>query len=558
MDLDQTSYDDNEDLEMNMMDWYTSTTNMACNSCSDHSCLEACSRDQCTQACDASSYCEDASVCMEEDCIGELCESSCNSGLGQCQSALGAEDGVPAAGQQNVQQAVGVGQEGSIHCPWILPGEPCDVMVDTRNALGKHIYEKHIDPQLTLKCPLDSCSEVVQKSSLPSHQAQQHQLDHYLCSWDDCVGPYPTSDELFNHIMSSHGYLDCHFGGCDVSLKDPMKLHNHVVEDHLDFGFAWPNNSTFDQHFPLDNEYSFPDLAGTMTSAGSYQGYGNSGGHPQMQYINPTPPCGRLHDNIPGSFQQTSTSVDPLREHQGHHTFADQVQSVWHDSDLMQQPQAKQDKHASSAHVASPSSGSRTSDTSSDHESQADGHVCRWIIETRTGSLCDQTFDTAEALQQHLRDDHCKPAKKSRLAPKVPAICRWAGCGRKGEPLTDTHKLIRHALTHSDCEFRGRRRGYDSLRLIHLQIGNINAAAVTRYLRRRARWTLMSGWCTQAKNPSNVNTAPKPLATRARWVSCKIIIPASGMMLTVLSSNSPPHAHRGKAIQVRRLRFPVR
>lgn len=423
---------------------------MTCNSCSDRSCQDGCSEDHCTQVCGGSS-CEDASVCMEGNCIGRSCESSCNSGRGRCHSIVCADDGVSNTVQQNIQQGVGYGQEGSIHCPWILPGEPCDVTVDTRNALGKHIYEKHIDPQLTLKCPLESCSEVVHKTNLPSHQAQQHQLDNYLCSWNDCMGPYPTSDELSNHIMSSHGYLDCHFGGCDVSLKDPMQLQNHVIEDHLDFDFAWPGNTAFDQPFPLSNEYTFQNLNGTIPPTQNYPVYGN-GGHHQPSYLDSASPYRHVHNNMPGTLEQTSASVSPPRGHEGHHTFVDHVQATWHDFNSMTKPGPKQDRHVPSAQATSPSSEARTADAS-DHEEQLSGHVCRWIIETNTRMLCRQTFDSAEELQRHLRDDHCKPGKKSRLAPRIPAICRWAGCGRKGEPLTDTHKLIRHALTHSDCTF---------------------------------------------------------------------------------------------------------
>lgn len=444
MDFQQTNCAGGKDLPTNMMDWFPDTAHMACDSCSDHSCQAGCSEDHCTQMCGGSS-CEDASICMEEDCIEKPCESSCNSGIGQCRSATGMEGGVPAAGHQNIQQAVGGENEGSIHCPWILPGEPCDVTVETRNALGKHIYEKHIDPQLTLKCPLESCSEVVHKSNLPSHQAQQHQLDSYLCSWDDCMGPYPTSDELFNHIMSSHGYLDCHFGGCDVSLKDPLQLQNHVVEDHLDFDFTWPDNSAFDQHYSLNNEYNFQDLGGTNPPAENYPAYGN-GGHHQTSYLNQVSPYGHVHDNMP---EQASVPARTLREHQCHHTTVNQVQPKWHDFDSMKKPPTNQDKHAPSAHTTSPSSEAGTANTS-DQETQSNGHICKWIVDTHTKSLCNQTFGTAEALQRHLRDDHCKPGKKSRLAPRIPAICRWAGCSRKGEPLTDTHKLIRHALTHSD------------------------------------------------------------------------------------------------------------
>ena len=446
-----------------MMEWDTDTAHMDCHSCSNHSCQDECSQDHCAQECSGSSFCGDASICMEKSCVGAPCQSVCHSSSVQCPSNMDADGGVPSSDQQSFQQFSNSGHEGSIHCPWILPGEPCDVMVDTRNALGKHIYEKHIDPQLTLKCPLETCSKVVQKSSLPNHQAQQHQLDNYLCSWNDCFGTYPTSDDLSKHIMSSHSYLDCHFGGCEVSLKDPMQLQNHVAEDHLDFNFSWPDDLPINQQYSPDDLYGFSIVPPANPRIENYQMYGNTGHHQQMHCYNANTTIGRMHDTatdtyerengtVTNAFDQKTPALVTQNKHQDQQRFADHVPSTWHNTEHSHQLQAAVGDGSSASEATSPSPSTRSTANSSTHRSQTAEHVCRWIVESQTQSLCNQSFDTAELLQQHLRNDHCKPAKKSRLAPRIPAICRWAGCARNGEPLTDTHKLIRHALTHSDCK----------------------------------------------------------------------------------------------------------
>ncbi|KAL9598582.1 MAG: hypothetical protein Q9219_004413 [cf. Caloplaca sp. 3 TL-2023] len=353
---------------------------------------------------------------------------------------MGAEDVMSAVDQPNIRPGPIVGHEGSIHCPWILPGEPCDFMVDTRNALGKHIYEKHIDPQLTLKCPLGSCAELVRKSNLPSHQAQQHQLDNYLCSWDDCLGTYPTSEDLSNHILNTHNSLDCRFGGCEVSLQDPMQLQNHVFEDHLEQNLCW-SDDFLDQQYQSTCGFDFTDVSASEQQARNYQVYGDHQGQRQMPYYHATPHEPHYAKDI---LEQNTTAFPILN------SCTAQAQSTGSDPSFLRHLRTNQGNDVSTMQITSPSCGTSTTAGSSEDQSVTDGHVCKWIVEVHTDSPCGLTFDTAAALQQHLRDDHCKPGKKSRREPRVPAICFWAGCARNREPLTDTHKLIRHALTHSD------------------------------------------------------------------------------------------------------------
>lgn len=423
-------------------------------SCSNQTCHDHCSRDDCIQMCDGMSLCEDASLCMKEDCEETTCLSSCSSDPQHCLS-VGVEDTTSTQGQHALQDGGVDDHPGSIQCPWILPGEPCDVTVGTRNALGRHIYEKHIDPQLTLRCPLESCTELIPKSNLPSHQAQQHRLENYPCSWDSCANIYPTSDDLFNHIMTSHGYLDCHFGGCEVSLKDPTQLQNHVVEDHLDVDFSWPDDFMFDQQLPPNDGRGFEPFSAAVPRNQSYPEYECGGEHCQLHYHGSSCPYGPGPDHSAiGSHKPANLAAKIVEQQKLPRTYADRFESVWRESRLFHQPQSILAKNGSSSETSSPLSCTGSTTAVSEQGRQLNGRNCKWVVNSGEQSLCNRAFDTAEDLQEHLTNDHCKQNKASRSAPKIKPVCRWHGCGRNGEPLNDTHKLIRHVLTHSDRTYR--------------------------------------------------------------------------------------------------------
>ncbi|KAL8733738.1 MAG: hypothetical protein Q9166_001931 [cf. Caloplaca sp. 2 TL-2023] len=232
-------------------------------------------------------------------------------------------------------------RQGTIHCPWIMTGEACDVMADTRNALVGHIYEEHINPRDTLlRCPVESCSEVVRKSTFPIHQAQQHQLDDFSCLWNNCPETYSTSDDLLNHIMSNHEELDCRFGGCEVSLKDPMQLKHHVVEDHLQYNFPWPDDALLDQQYS-NVDGNCLNLSNGMANVVGYPTAYVQPGVPQpVQYFDTHLTYPPAYGTTTTNFNQATAAFPTLPHQQNHPTYADQAQSAWRDSEPSYRPRA--------------------------------------------------------------------------------------------------------------------------------------------------------------------------------------------------------------------------
>ena len=439
-----------QELETTMIDWEkeVSSANFDCDwaSCISHPCHDECSQSNHTYGCGSSSFCDDPSVCMEEDCIQATCDSSCHSAFEHC-SSICAKDIGPITGQQMILDNHVDDPQDSVPCPWLLPDQQCDAMV-ARHALQRHIDEQHIDPQLTLRCSLDSCSEVVQKTSLPSHQAQHHQLDSYICNSDDCLRTYPTSNGLLDHIQSNHGQLDCRIGGCEVSTTDPMQLKHHIVEDHLDLSqFSWSDDAVFDHQYPANDTCLAPP--NSMADAVNYPAYLPNGGHPPTQYYGSNLPYPSAYDIESAGYNQPLPS---LPNYYHHRTFADQVQTAWHAS----QPSypvgvtPENDRQAADQTKCTECSPTAATPPSSKSELQTTGHICQWVMDSGNNVLCSQTFDTAKELQEHLRHDHCSTCSATRQTQKASAVCRWNGCSRNREPLTDVHKLIRHALTHSN------------------------------------------------------------------------------------------------------------
>ncbi|KAL8802788.1 MAG: hypothetical protein Q9200_006462 [Gallowayella weberi] len=371
----------------------------------------------------------------------------------------------------------GNGRQGSIQCPWILPGQSCDFTVDTKNALEKHIHEQHIDPQLTMRCPIESCSQVVPKTNLPNHQAQQHQLDNYLCSTNDCAEIYRRPDDLLEHIRSSHEQLDCRFAGCEVSTKDSMQLKHHVVAEHLDPNYAWLEDPMFNGQYCINTDLNCPGMLEGTTNVANYQAYQQTGGQQSsVPYYGSNLCYPAAYSSICTDYNQHASTVhtNPILCHQN--TFADSALTAWREPqscDWVPLNLNNVPRVANMTNLAS--SDDAVTTPSSDNGTQTNGHVCKWIVNTNSNAWCNQAFDTSKALQEHLRRVHCTPGNGSRSIPKAPAICRWHGCGRKGEPLTDVHKLIRHALTHSDyrdftCSYCGKQCTTKGQLVIHERV----------------------------------------------------------------------------------------
>ncbi|KAL8988203.1 MAG: hypothetical protein Q9177_002687 [Variospora cf. flavescens] len=460
-------------LEADLMDWHTD--NLQSQSCSNNTCHDECSRDDCTQLCDSSFTCEEASVCMNEDCGRTACVSSCSSVSRRCLSD-GAENAVPVAAQHLSPQDVAIERHGSIQCPWILPGEPCDALVDTRNALGRHIYEKHIDPQLTLQCPLESCAQVVPLPNLPNHQAQQHQLDNYLCSWDSCAdNTYPTSDDLFTHIMTNHNYLDCHFGGCEVSLKDPLQLQNHVVEDHLDYDFSWQDDTLFEPHFPLNEGPGFEEIPATQPGAESYD-FGQDRGQYQMRYrISASPFTPNYHPPANCCQHAPAQCSHSINQHRHHSPYADKAESVWRDSRSFHPPQPDLSLTGTTTEANSPTSyiGSNTavsefeSTHSVIHVRNEERLTQIYIVDRAFDcSHCGKVFKTKGERDNHERMhrgvkpfkcDVCGKACSNETQLTIHSRTHTGEkpykCDKCNFCCADSTNLIKHKKTHGPKEF---------------------------------------------------------------------------------------------------------
>ncbi|KAL8642136.1 MAG: hypothetical protein Q9226_008542 [Calogaya cf. arnoldii] len=188
-----------------------------------------------------------------------------------------------------------------------------------------------------------------------------------------------------------------------------------------------------------------------MANAVNYPAYQPNGGHHPTQYYASNLPYSSVYDIDPTGYHQQTTTPPSILNHCHHRTFADQVQTAWHASQPSYSMGAKPCKNSPAADQINSGKFSPAATTpSSKSEVQTNGHVCQWIMESGNNVLCNQVFETTKALQEHLRRDHCTPCSATRPAQKAAAICRWNGCSRNGEPLTDVHKLIRHALTHSN------------------------------------------------------------------------------------------------------------
>lgn len=431
------------------------------------------------------------------------------------------------------------GRQDSRPCPWLLPDQQCDAMVAT-NALQRHIEEQHIDPQLTLRCPFGSCSELVQKTSLPNHQAHQHQADSYICNSNDCLETYPTSNDLLDHIQSNHGQLDCRIGGCEVSTTDPMQLKHHIVEDHLDFSaFSWPDDAVFDRQYSSKSNDSCLAPSNSMADAVNYPAYLPNGGHHPTQYYGSNLPYPSAYDVDSTGYNHQTATLPSQPNYYHHRSFADQVQTAWHASQPSYPIGAKTGKDSQAADQTKSADVSPAATTpSSKSELQTNGHVCQWIMDSSNNVLCSHAFETTKALQEHLRRHHCTPCSATRPTQKASAICRWNGCSRNGEPLTDVHKLIRHALTHSNyrdyvCSFCEKACTTKGQLVIHERVHT-------------------------GEKPIKCEFCPKTTSNESQMGKNDYNLWFFSAALINSGSYSPPYSYRRETSPVRYLRLPLR
>ncbi|KAK2742567.1 zinc-finger protein [Myotisia sp. PD_48] len=74
-------------------------------------------------------------------------------------------------------------------------------------------------------------------------------------------------------------------------------------------------------------------------------------------------------------------------------------------------------------------------------------HICKWVPNGDSSSICGAIFPDSGTLQDHIAQDH---ADQIEGAKGPGYYCCWQGCHRPHEPFSQKSKLQGHFLTHSN------------------------------------------------------------------------------------------------------------
>lgn len=331
----------------------------------------------------------------------------------------------------------------SIHCRWEAPGQSCNVSVSTPNDLGRHVLHDHLEPQTTLTCRWDECTEVVGFQQLSSHVMQEHDSDRYVCLWQHCGLTFITHEALDAHIKLSHANLDCHWAGCEASAKDFSQLKSHVDMRHLGFGFASPLSTPSSlPGMPMEKPHSeqiYPRLHVPISARTDhlYTPEDNESLPPMLRkYILPIP---GIHDSLPPMLHKYKLPIISVKKQES-----------------IQAPPASIGITPSFS-ISGPLENSNPAPLSSLKNSfrsspaKKDEHTCEWLLETSPNKICGMQFSDRNKLQTHVDRDHIWT---THLRPKKPQMifCKWQNCKRNGKTFQNNDKLRRHLFTHTGCE----------------------------------------------------------------------------------------------------------
>ncbi|QLG72134.1 hypothetical protein HG535_0C04880 [Zygotorulaspora mrakii] len=276
----------------------------------------------------------------------------------------------------------------------------------------------------------------------------KNEENNIKCKWDQCSETYSTLLDLQKHMLRDHvgddssPDLSCYWEACSFEGEDTCSLINHINADHgINFGMRVVDpNSLLEQRDPAEiHNHNSQEC--------------NHHHHPQ-EYD---------HDHVHNHNHQNCNHYhnpnhhESYREHHNHiHLKEDQPQD--HNYDYMQyrdlhcdycdtetmsynqntQNNEQQDpletpvhKHDCSSHQhrQQPNQKAPMIQTDSNGPMKLQ---CRW-------GTCRETFDSAEALTNHLEQVHLTRGKSEYQ-------CHWEGCSKR---FTQRQKLVRHLKVHS-------------------------------------------------------------------------------------------------------------
>lgn len=414
--------------------------------CSMQSCGDDCSVSRCTFGCTDSEDCDGSGACTSLDCAESSYPHSFSPCLDEsCQ--LTSFGHAPGFGDDFSNQNFDAG-DNDMQCLWLMPGQQCGVSVSTRNALGKHVFHDHIEPQEIVICPVETCAAVIKAQQAPSHLMQQHNPESYACPVQFCGGLFLNHEELDNHLTTTHGLLDCHWAGCEVSTKNSIQLSRHISLDHLNSTgrFQPPQFSWWDQSNVPSQVHEHPTLQFTPQSFASPQVSPFDDDRKDTAEEGSASPfinifTSSMSSGQPASLSNESTSsMSPYRGGFPHTspTATKFNGSPYLDREAEGTTQFKNPLHHEPEGNVEPGTDGEKS-------------KCMWVTGGVTGQVCGMTFPDGNALQLHTDQCHVWPIGDK--GTKTVLSCDWQNCKRKGKLLQNKEKLRRHLFTHTGCTY---------------------------------------------------------------------------------------------------------
>lgn len=339
-----------------------------------------------------------------------------------------------------------------LSCQWLLTGQPCAVSPKSLHALGDHVIHDHIEPQTQQICQWDHCNDIIGPQNLLDHFSHDHQLDNYVCLWQNCKAPgFSSSEALDEHIRLMHTKrIDCHWGGCEVAGNDPGALKTHVYQDHLNISTGqaqqYPGRlsyTSFSHNSNMNSRQQAPISPHASSQPGSSQ---------RPPYTERSPYENSSHGS---NTDSRNPIVVPIAS--SYTITGPQLQYCFPQPCIESSPNGDVDSQEETPNISFNSSEITSTASSQDQTEPSDVtklHTCMW----RTSDLqvpiyCrHEIFGTENELQDHVEAQHTNVKYMTALEEGDDWVCRWYGCPRGAkQPFRDRSSLNRHMFSHTGC-----------------------------------------------------------------------------------------------------------
>jgi len=121
------------------------------------------------------------------------------------------------------------------NCGWSECNEP----FYSEEELGSHVHQKHVDPQLLIRCPGPACKEKMSPEPLQSHLELSHGFnfdDRNTCPAPNCLPETLLNPiDYHNHLHKAHTDpaappLQCGWASCGDQFLDEFQFWNHLPD----------------------------------------------------------------------------------------------------------------------------------------------------------------------------------------------------------------------------------------------------------------------------------------------------------------------------------------